>query len=67
MNNKLLDKKIEKVEGLISKEKEKIDAINLVLGNYEKELKQLYDYKKQQEKIYQMQQELDIKIKEYQS
>lgn len=65
MNNKLLDKKIEKVEGLISKEKEKIDAINLVLGNYEKELKQLYDYKKQQEKIYQMQQELDIKIKEY--
>lgn len=67
MNNKLLDKKIEKVEGLISKEKEKIDAINLVLSNYEKELKQLYDYKKQQEKIYQMQQELDIKIKEYQS
>lgn len=67
MNNKLLDKKIERVEGLISKEKEKIDAINLVLGNYEKELKQLYDYKKQQEKIYQMQQELDIKIKEYQS
>lgn len=67
MNNKLLDKKIEKVAGLISKEKEKIDAINLVLGNYEKELKQLYDYKKQQEKIYQMQQELDIKIKEYQS
>lgn len=67
MNNKLLDKKIEKVEGLIAKEKEKIDAINLVLGNYEKELKQLYDYKKQQEKIYQMQQELDVKIKEHQS
>lgn len=64
--NKQLDKKIEKVEGLIAKEKEKIETINLVLGNYEKELKKLYDYKKQQEKIYQMQQELDIKIKEYQ-
>lgn len=61
--NKQLEKKIEKVEGLKAKEVEKRNAIDLVIGDYDKQLKELYDYKKQQEKIYQMQQELDSKIK----
>ena len=61
--NKQLEKKIEKVEGLKAKEVEKRNAIDLVICDYDKQLKELYDYKKQQEKIYQMQQELDSKIK----
>ena len=61
--NKQLEKKIEKVEGLKAKEVEKRNAIDSVIGDYDKQLKELYDYKKQQEKIYQMQQELDSKIK----
>lgn len=60
--NKPLEKKIEKLEGLKKKELEKIDAINVVISDYDKQLKVLYDYKKQQEKIYQMQQDLDTKI-----
>lgn len=60
--NKALEKKIEKLEGLKKKELEKIDAINVVISDYDKQLKVLYDYKKQQEKIYQMQQDLDTKI-----
>lgn len=64
--NKQLDKKIERLELLKGKEKEKISAINLVIEDYDKQLKILYDYKKQQEKIYQMQQELDMKIQENQ-
>ena len=35
-----------------------------VINDMDKQLKVLYDYQKQQEKIYQMQQELDSKIKE---
>jgi len=62
--NKQLDKKIERLELLKAKEKEKINAINLVIEDYDKQLKVLYDYKKQQEKIYQMQQQLDMKIQE---
>ena len=62
--NKQLEKKIERLELLKSKEVEKINAINLVIDDYDKQLKVLYDYKKQQEKIYQMQQDLDNKIKE---
>lgn len=62
--NKQLDKKIERLEMLKSKEVEKINAINQVISEYDKQLKVLYDYKKQQEKIYQMQQELDSKIKD---
>ena len=42
----ILDKK--------KKELEKINAINIVISDYDKQLKVLYDYKKQQEKIYQM-------------
>lgn len=60
--NKTLEKKIEKIEGLKSKELDKIKAINNVVAEYDKKLKVLYDYKKQQEKIYQMQQDLDVKI-----
>ena len=60
--NKTLEKKIEKLEGLKRKELEKIDAINMIISDYDKQLKILYDYKKQQEKIYQMQQDLDTKI-----
>lgn len=62
--NKQLDKKIERLEGL--KEKEKINSINQVLVEYDKQLKVLYDLRKEQEKIYQRQQELDLKIKEQQ-
>ena len=60
--NKTLEKKIEKLEGLKRKELEKIDAINMIISDYDKQLKILYDYKKQQEKIYQMQQVLDTII-----
>lgn len=61
--NKQLEKKIEKVESLKAKEIEKRNAIDLVINDYDKQLKELNDYKKQQEKIYQMQQDLDLKIK----
>ncbi len=64
--NKQLEKKIERIEALKSKELEKINAINLVIADYDKQLKVLYDYKKQQEKIYQMQQDLNSKIQEQQ-
>ena len=60
--NKQLEKKIERLEGLKNKELDKIKAINAVIANYDKQLKVLYDYKKQQEKIYQMQHDLDTKI-----
>ena len=60
--NKPLEKKIERLEALKKKELDKIDAINVVISDYDKQLKILYDYKKQQEKIYQMQQDLDTKI-----
>ncbi len=62
--NKQLEKKIEKLEGLKAKEIEKRNKINDVINGYDNELKILYDYKKQQEKIYQMQQDLDSKIQE---
>lgn len=66
MNNKPLEKKIERLESLKNKELEKIAAINQVVSEYDKQLKVLYDYRKEQEKIYQRQQELDLKIKEQQ-
>lgn len=62
--NKQLDKKIERLEILKAKELEKIKGINVVISDLDKKLKVLYDFKKQQEKIYQMQQELDSKIME---
>ena len=60
--NKQLEKKIERIEALKSKELEKIKTINVVITEYDKQLKVLYDYKKQQEKIYQLQHDLDTKI-----
>lgn len=62
--NKQLQTKINKLESLKSKELEKRDKINDVINDMDKQLKVLYDYQKQQEKIYQLQQELDGKIKE---
>lgn len=62
--NKELDKKIERLEALKNKELMKIQAINEVVASYDGKLKVLYDYKKQQEKIFQMQKDLDLKIKE---
>lgn len=62
--NKELDKKIERLETLKDKELTKIQAINEVIAGYDSKLKVLYDYKKQQEKIFQMQKDLDSKIKE---
>ena len=66
MNNKTLEKKIERLEQLKNKELEKISAINQVVSDYDKQLKVLYDFRKEQEKIYQRQKELDLKIKEQQ-
>lgn len=66
MNNKPLEKKIERLEQLKSKELEKITAINQTISEYDKQLKVLYDFRKEQERIYQRQQELDLKIKEQQ-
>lgn len=62
--NKQLDKKIERLESLKAKEKEKITSINQIISEYDKQLKILYDFRKEQERIYQRQQELDLKIKE---
>ncbi len=62
--NKQLQAKINKLESLKSKEIEKRNKINDVINDMDKQLKVLYDYQKQQEKIYQLQQELDEKIKE---
>ncbi len=64
MNNKPLEKKIERIEQLKNKELEKIATINQILSEYDKQLKVLYDFRKEQEKIYQRQQELDLKIQE---
>jgi len=66
LNNKPLEKKIERLEQLKNKELEKISTINQTISEYDKQLKVLYDFRKEQEKIYQRQQELDLKIKEQQ-
>ena len=63
MNNKL-DKAISKLESQKNKEIEKISQINERISEIDNQLKTLYDYKKQQEKIIKMQQELEIKINE---
>ena len=63
MNNKL-EKRIAKLELQKSKELDKISLINENIAEIEEQLKPLYDYKKQQEKIVKMQQELEIKIEE---
>lgn len=62
--NKQLQMKISKLENQKDREVEKRNKINDVINDLDKQLKVLYDYQKQQERIYQMQQELDSKIKE---
>lgn len=62
--NKQLQMKISKLENQKDKEVEKRNKINDVINDLDKQLKVLYDYQKQQERIYQMQQELNSKIKE---
>jgi len=61
--NKSLEKKIEKYELLKSKKIEEREAINSVINDYDKIIKELLDLKKQQEKLYQTQKEIDEKIK----
>lgn len=63
MNNKL-EKAILKLESQKSKEYEKITQINEHISDIDNQLKPLYDYKKQQEKITKMQQELQSKIED---
>ena len=48
----------------IWKAEEKIKAINQTISEFDKQLKVLYDLRKEQERIYQRQQELDLKIQE---
>lgn len=62
--NKQLEKKIEKIESLKAKKLEERAVIDAAINDYDKQLKVLQDYKKTQEKIYKMQEDLDIKIKE---
>lgn len=62
--NKQLEKKIEKIESLKAKKLEERSVIDAAINDYDKQLKVLQDYKKTQEKIYKMQEDLDIKIKE---
>lgn len=63
MNNKL-EKRIAKLELQKSKELEKISQINEYISEIDNQLKPLYDYKKQQEKITKLQQELQNRIEE---
>lgn len=60
--NKQLENKIKKVELEKQKEIEKRNVINDKISFLDDQLKTLYDYKKQQEKIYQLQHDLDEKI-----
>ena len=62
--NKTLEKKIESLEVKKSKELENRQKIDEKINGLDQQLKVLYDFKKKQERIYQMQQELDNKIQE---
>ena len=62
--NKTLEKKIENLEIKKSKELENRQKIDEKINGLDQQLKVLYDFKKKQERIYQMQQELDNKIQE---
>ena len=62
--NKTLEKKIENLEAKKSKELENRQKIDEKINGLDQQLKVLYDFKKKQERIYQMQQELDNKIQE---
>jgi len=62
--NKTLEKKIENLEIKKSKELENRQKIDEKINGLDQKLKVLYDFKKKQERIYQMQQELDNQIQE---
>lgn len=62
--NKTLEKKIENLEAKKSKELENRQKIDEKINGLDQQLKVLYDLKKKQERIYQMQQELDNQIQE---
>jgi len=62
--NKTLEKKIENLELKKSKELENRQKIDEKISGLDQQLKVLYDFKKKQERIYQMQQELDSQIQE---
>lgn len=62
--NKTLEKKIEKLELMKTKELENRKKVDDKINDLDQQLKVLYDFKKKQEKIYQMQQELDNQIQE---
>jgi len=62
--NKTLEKKIENLESKKSKELENRQKIDDKINGLDQQLKVLYDFKKKQERIYQMQQELDNQIQE---
>lgn len=62
--NKTLEKKIENLELKKSKELENRQKIDEKISGLDQQLKVLYDFKKKQERIYQMQQELDNQIQE---
>jgi len=62
--NKTLEKKIENLEIKKSKELENRQKIDEKINGLDQQLKVLYDFKKKQERIYQMQQELDNQIQE---
>ena len=62
--NKTLEKKIEKIELMKTKELENRKKVEDKINDLDQQLKVLYDFKKKQEKIYQMQQELDNQISE---
>lgn len=62
--NKTLEKKIEKIELMKTKELENRKKVEDKISDLDQQLKVLYDFKKKQEKIYQMQQELDNQIQE---
>ena len=62
--NKTLEKKIENLEIKKSKELENRQKIDEKINGLDQQLKVIYDFKKKQERIYQMQQELDNQIQE---
>ena len=62
--NKTLEKKIERLELMKSKELENRKKVDEKINDLDQQLKVLYDFKKKQERIYQMQQELDNQISE---
>lgn len=62
--NKTLEKKIERLELMKMKELENRKKVDDRINDLDQQLKVLYDFKKKQERIYQMQQELDNQISE---